>query len=409
MEIAKNNKVASVRNDFVLKASYDLSSNESKLLMYLISTIDSKSASDFDLRTVKVKDLEKFFTEKKSKWGSFYKRMDKMCKQIMSKPIMLPKGFVLNGETIQMHEYIHWFKKISPKLDKDGDISVEFYFHDDVKPFLLSLRGRFVQIDVKNEYFPFVGKHTLHLYPAFRAARSEEKARYPNSQKTILVYGVDELKNKLSVSDKYKVFGNFRTRVIQPLVDEINDKSSVINVEYELLKTGRGGRVTAIEFAITDVIKVDKPKAKAKEIVIDYVPSKEEVNQLSRAKLKAYEMLVKFGVKEGIAFKQMIPKVAGGVVDGYEDIFIKYALQHFKRWSNQQKTKDQSAGTFVNWWTKSKVFSHEQDVFWKINEKVSDYIKKQSKEKRENREDAKGISNQDFVKKYQELSKKMTD
>ena len=103
-------------------------------------------------------------------------------------------------------------------------------------------------------------------------------------------------------------------------------------------------------------------------------------------------------LKAGIVYKEILPKVAGGVVEGYEDIFIDHALKHFKRWAKQQKNKEQSAGTFVNWWTKNKVFSHDKDVFWKLNDKVNNHIKKLDTTAKANREEAKGMTNEEFEK-----------
>lgn len=263
-------------------------------------------------------------------------------------------------------------------------------------------------MDVRKEFFPFTGKHTLNIYPALKASRNEDKARYPKSEKTVLVFGLEELKSKLGLTGKYNNFKNFRIRVLDPIVDELKEKGAVLNVSYKPLKSGK--KVTAIAFSIFDVIAVDNDlvatPTNPKKALPDYIPSDAAINLLSRSKLHAYEMLVDFGVKEGIVFRQMLPKITGGVVDGYEDIFVKYALQHFKKWARQQKSKSQSAGTFVAWWTKGEVFSHKQDVFWVLNEKLSNYIKKQDKEAKINREDAKGIPNSEFVKQYKSQESK---
>ena len=406
LAMLKEYSLASIKNDLVLKASYDLSSNESKLLMYLIATIDSKNASDFELRTVKVKDIEKAFSKEEKKWGSFYKRLDFMCGSIMSKPIKIPQDFLLDGKKVELHEYIHWFQKIRPIYDEDGEVAVQFYFHDDVKPFLISLKRRFVQVDVKKEYFRFTGKHTLHLYPAFKGARDEEKSRYPNSKKTTLVYGIDEFKAKLRIENKYNQFGNFRLRVLDPMVEEINQKSSVINVFYDFIKGGRGGKITAIEFAITDVVHVE-PKKKVKEKELEnYVPSKEDIEKLSFSQLRAYEILTKFGVYEGIAYKQIIPTIKGANMGGYEDVFCEQAIKLFKQKEKPKKDKKTSVAVFVNWWTDKKVFDIAGDVFFQISDKVHAYKKQMGQERMDNREVAKKMTAGEFEKWYKEQQAK---
>lgn len=395
----KGNGVASIKNDFILKACYDLSTNESKLVWYLISTIDSKNIKDFDLRTMKVKDLEKLFTGNKKKWGSFYKRINGMCKSIMSKPIRLPKGFMVEGEAIEMDEYIHWFRKISPKYDADRDVSIEFHFHDDVKPYLLSIQNRFVQIDVKSEFFPLTGKHTLRIYPAFKAARKADIARYPNSKKTALVYGIEELKGQLAIQGKYSSIKNFRVRVVEPIVNEINEKSAIINVGYSFLKSGR--TITAIEFSVTDVVVLDGEHTGKRELP-DYVPSEKEIETLTWGRRLAYTELVKFGVKEGIVFKRILPTIIGSEIEGFEDLFVKYSLEHFKRWSKNQQNKAMGAGTFVKWWLDKKVFDNNSkgNAWGKIMEQVIVEKKKMNQVAFDNRVMAKKMTEKEFKDWY---------
>jgi len=400
-----DNGVASIKNDFIIKACYDLSSNESKLVWYLISTIDSKNIKDFDLRAIKVKELEKLFAGSRKKWGSFYKRINAMCKSIMSKPIRLPKGFVVNGEAIEMDEYIHWFRKISPKYDKDGDVSIEFHFHDDVKPYLLSIQNRFVQIDVKSEFFPLTGKHTLRIYPAFKAARKEDKARYPNSKNTSLVYGIEELKGQLGISGKYSSIKNFRVRVIEPIVNEINEKSAIINVSYLFLKSGK--TITAIDFSIRDVMILEKEIIRPKRELPDYVPNEDEVATLTWGKRLAYTELVNFGVKEGIAFKRILPTIGGTEIEGFEDVFVKHSLEHFKKWSKNQKNQEMSAGTFVKWWLDKRIFDNKEkgNVWGKILDSVVAEKKKMDKERFDNRVVAKAMTEKEFKEWYKEKQK----
>lgn len=84
-------------------------------------------------------------------------------------------------------------------------------------------------------------------------------------------------------------------------------------------------------------------------------------------------------------------------------------LKHFKKWTKQQKNKEESAGTFVNSWMKNKVFSHDKDVFWKLNEKVNDHIKTLDQNTKTNREEAKGMTNEEFEKSYKERKGKSVE
>ena len=296
----------------------------------------------------------------------------------------------MDGEAIQMRRYIQWFTDIDPYLDEDGEISLKFQFASSLKDFLLQLK-EYVRVNLI-EVLPMRGKYAIRMYQAFKAERDRTKKYKEVSH---FVVNLEDLKGMLGVGDKYKAFQDFKKRVLLPMQKEINEYSKEISVEYKLVKVKR--RVTAIDFHIFDKELASKTKS---QNLKDYVPTSEDIEKLSRAKLVAYKMLIKFGVKEGIAYREMIPKIVGGVVEGHEDVFVKYAISHFKQWAKQQKNKEVSAATFVTWWTKSKVFSHDKDVFWKINEKVYNAAKKYSEEVRKNREAAKNVTNAEFEKNY---------
>ena len=392
--MTKKNKdlVARLDNQLVMKAHYNLSTNEQKLILFLTSRLDTER-EDFNIQRVKIKEIEKFLSDGDEKrWGSIYERVDIMCSNITSKKITLPKGFVVNGEAIQMRRYIQWFTDIDPYLDEDGEISLKFQFASSLKDFLLQLK-EYVRVNLV-EVLPMRGKHAIRMYQAFKAERDRTKKYKEVSH---FVIDLVELKGMLGIGDKYKALQDFKKRVLEPMQKEINEYSKEISIEYKYIKVKR--RVTAIDFLIFDKDNVSKAKTKSQNFK-DYVPTSDDIVKLTRAKLMAYKMLVKFGVKEGIAYREMIPKIVGGVVEGHEDVFVKHAITHFKKWAKQQQNQEVSAATFVIWWTKAKVFSHDKDVFWKINEKVHNTAKKYTDEVRKNREAAKYITNAEFESNY---------
>ena len=373
-----------------MKAHYNLSTNEQKLILFLTSRLDT-DREDFNIQRVKIKEIEKFLSEGDTKrWGSIYERVDMMCSNISSKKITLPKGFVVNGEAIQMRRYIQWFTDIDPYLDEDGEISLKFQFASSLKDFLLQLK-EYVRVNLI-EVLPMRGKHAIRMYQAFKAERDRTK-KYKDVSHFIVE--VDELKGMLGIGDKYKAFQDFKKRVLEPMEKEINEYSKEISIKYKTIKTSR--RITGIDFHIFDK---DSSEIAMQRKMTDFVPTATDIAKLPRAKLVAYNTLIKFGVKEGIAYREIIPKIKGGVVEGHEDVFIEYTLAHFKKWAKQQQNKEISAATFVTWWTKTKVFSHDKDVFWLINEKVHTTAKKYTDVVKKNRAAAKNVTNAEFERNY---------
>jgi hypothetical protein len=82
-------------------------------------------------------------------------------------------------------------------------------------------------------------------------------------------------------------------------------------------------------------------------------------------------------------------------------------LAHFKRWARNQPNKAISAATFVNWWSEKNVFDSENDVFWKIVEKINNDKKKLDQITFDNRMEAKNMTKGEFINWYKGTQKKM--
>ena len=389
--------LAKIDNNFIYKAHYSLSAVEQKIILYLASRLDPKNEKDFVSHVVPIKDFEKILWKNTKKVGNMYEYLKDISSSLLKKQIFFPKGTLI-GERKILSGGINWFQSIFVTEDKNGAVSIEFMFSEQMKPFLLQL-NRYANIDVL-EAMELNSKHSIRMYKVFKAERERTKAF---KQVSVLSYGLAELKALLMIGGKYEVLKNFRRRVLEPIRDEINENSNEISVSFEYLKTRR--KVTGIEFSIYDKINIDPPKKLTKNEKTDYIPTVQDLEELSWSQRNAYDLLTKFGVKEGIALKQIVNKVKGGDMEGFEDLFIQKSLEHFKKWAKQQKTAKQSAGTFVNWWTKNGVFAHDNDVFWKLAEQVNVEKKKMGQEKLDNRTLAKDMSKDEFLTWYRENNK----
>lgn len=383
--------VAKLENDFIVNAHYNLSAVEQKIVLFLASRLNPKSDKEFVQQIIPIKEIENFIWEK-NKVGNVYEYLHIVCTRLLNRTIFFPKGAIINGEKIYGGG-IHWFQSILVK-DTDKGLSIEFMFSERMKPFLLEL-NQYVRLNVV-EVMNMKGKHAIRMYQVFKAER--EKTKKFRSI-TLVSYSLDELKTILNLSGRYKVLKDFRRNVLEPIEREINEYSEEISISYEYLKTRR--KVTGVEFYIFDKKNID-----IKKELESYEPSKKEIESLSRSKLHAYENMLSFGIYEGIAFKQMLPNIKGGNIEGYEDLFLEKAIAHFAKRARQQKTSKESAATFVNWWTAKKVFSHDEDVFWKIAEEVNLVKKKMSQEKLDNRSIAKGMTNKEFENWYSKRAPK---
>jgi Initiator Replication protein len=406
-----SDKIAKIDNSFILNAQYRLTAKEQKILYYLIAHLDPKNSKEFHSITVPIREIEDILREKGTKYGSFYEDIDRICKSLIRKEITFPSKFTLNSK--RLNGYISWFQSIMPVEDDKGNLCIEFSFSNKMSPFLLQLH-HYVNIGVL-EVVPMQNAHAIRMYSIFKSERDRLRGVV---NVITLTYSIEELKAMLGISDKYKgQLIDFKVNVLDKVRDEINESCPTMFVEYKYVKTQR--KVTGVTFSVYERKNESKtsPKTlKTKEIVEskedapvkntkNYKPTDTEIDTLTRAKLGAYKLLIEYGVFEGIAFKQIIPKIKGSEFEGYEDKFIEYAIKHFDKTAVQNTTKELRASTFVTWWTKNKVFN-EGDAWADILEKVVKFKKEQAHKDPtafQNRAIAKNMTNRAFEEYYNAL------
>ena len=117
---------------------------------------------------------------------------------------------------------------------------------------------------------------------ATNTQRLYELLRMWTGNKTIIEYSVDEIKEYLMLQNKYKVFNNFRVRVIESAVKELREKEllDIYNVEY--VKTGR--KVTSIKFYVKDL----EPRTYKFETKKDFDKPKKEVSGFANFTQRKY-------------------------------------------------------------------------------------------------------------------------
>lgn len=394
-------KVAKIDNTFIVNAQYRMTAKEQKVLYYLISHLDPKNEQDFNVITVPIRQLEENLKESSKKWGSLYEEIDRLCGNLISKNIAFPTNVLIEGRPLKGR--INFFSSIRPVIDEDGQTAIRFSFSPDMKPFLLQLH-HYVNIGVL-EVVPMTNAHSIRMYSIFKSERNRTKAMKENVLR--INYTLDELKAVLGIRDKYQSdnFKDFRIYVLDKIRDEINEHCPTMFVEYEYIKIRR--KITGVTFSITErkmvqrlVEQISLPNTTQapKKEVKTYKPTENDLEILTRAKLQGYKMLVAYGVFEGIAFKQILPKIKGSEFEGFEDFFIEKAIQYFDKKAIQNTTKELKASTFVTWWTKNKVFE-SGEVWTDILEKLAKHKKQlQSKnpEVFENRLIAKTMTNAQF-------------
>jgi len=210
-------------NDLIQKARFQLSVQEQKIILYLISKIKPDD-KDFIHQDFSIVDFCKVCGMDYDS-GKNYKNVKDTIKALSDKSVWL----TLESGTETLVRWINkaWINK------KSGLIKMRL--DDDMKPYLLQLKARFTQYEL---FYTLAmrSQYSIRLYELLKSYEYRRK----------WTFELDELKRILS-AENYTLFGNFKGKVLDIAMREINDLSD-LNVSYQVIKTGR--KFGKIEFSI---------------------------------------------------------------------------------------------------------------------------------------------------------------
>ncbi|MFK7980918.1 MAG: replication initiation protein [Saprospiraceae bacterium] len=377
--------VARIDNQFVYNARYQLSARESKVILFLVSKIDPVRQKNLIEQTVSVRELEQVLKGDAKKWGGLYEELELLRDRLVRKGIYLPTEVEINGRMLS--GYINWFQHIMPMKDESGNAAIQFLFSQSLQPFLLNLR-EYVAINFL-EVIPLKSTFSIRMFQVFRAHR-DRMGKYQN--RSTLRYDLEDFKGLLGVEGKYDDYRNLRKKVLEVIIKEINEHTS-IEITYKPLKKGRS--VAAIMFEFWD--KSPRAKKVKQKGLFDGLKLKD----LSYSQTLAFDKLVAYGITDGVAL-EMISKVKGSEFICFEDWYFDEVVQIFERKTNQE-AEGAKAGTLVVWFLKMKVFE-QGDHFAGIMERIQNR-KKQLQEKTPTKWDNRMLSKDITATEFQQLFK----
>jgi len=217
-------------NDLIQKSRYELSTQEQKIILYLITKIKPED-TELMLYEFSIKDFCEVCGINTS--GKNYLDLKKTIKELSDKSIWVK---LENGkETL-----LRWIER--PYIDENSG-TIEIKLDELMRPYLLQLKEHFTAYSI---YYTLAmkSKYSIRIYELLKS--------YENL--TEHTFGIDDLK-KMLFAEKYEIYKDFRIKVLDVAVREINDYSD-ISVAYTTEKENR--KVNRIRFKI-------KPKKDEKE------------------------------------------------------------------------------------------------------------------------------------------------
>ncbi|MEM6321103.1 MAG: replication initiation protein [Bacteroidota bacterium] len=328
------NNLARIENNFIFNAQYQLTAKEQKVILLLIANINPIKQQNFQKQLIPVKALKSVVMGQNTK-GSFYQEMKKLAFRLVKKGISFDTDVLIEGRPFP--GYINWFQSIAPLKNEKGEVCLEFLFSEGLKPFLLQLH-QYVQIDLQ-QLTKLGSGFSIHLFQIFQAQRNR---LLKHKKHTKLTYQLPELKKTLGIANKYDDWRNFKRKVVDLAVQEINQHTH-LRIDFRVIK--KDGKVFSIEFELLD--KASKHPSPTLSFKLDS-------NALTFAQVKALKILTDYRVAKDIAL-EMINRVKGSEIVGFEDWYFEEVIRIFEA-KTIQKTATAKTGTLVNWFLKKRIF-----------------------------------------------------
>lgn len=219
----KNNELI-VKANSLIEGFIEMSQNEYKLTLYLMSKIN-KEDNEFRKQRISVKEFSELL-EVKQEW--LYTYLKSFEDTLASRKIRI---FSPNGDRL----YIPWFGYVKYE---EGEGIIEVAFNHDLSPFLLNIDIPYTKYFLENTK-SLNSIYSMRIYELLKQYQALKSRKIE----------ISELKLMLGIlAEEYKNYADFKRRVILQAQKEINTKTDIY-FEFEEIKESR--RVVAIKFIIS--------------------------------------------------------------------------------------------------------------------------------------------------------------
>lgn len=221
------NKNHVVKSNQVIEASYQLSAVEQRIILAAISLIPKNQIiTDDELYPVSVNELQLLGVHEKTAYRDLKEGINRLYERSINLSI--------DEKSIKMR----WVQEVQ-FLDSQGVIGIRF--SKPMLPFISNLSREFTKYAL-SDIAGISSAYAIRIYELLVQYRQIGKREI----------SVDTLRTMLELGKKYPLFADFKKRVIDTAVDQINEYSP-LKVTYEQKKTGR--KVTHILFSFKEKSK----------------------------------------------------------------------------------------------------------------------------------------------------------
>lgn len=313
----------------LIEASYKIASiGEGRLMRMLIAQI-SPTDEDFKTYRISVADFARFFG---ITHNSIHEQIEKSARALREREILIKKGK-------------SWFSTgwLSSAKYTEGSGYIEVRFDKELKPYLLGLQSYFTQYELE-KVVNFRSGYSMRLFELLKKEqfKADGKGYFKRS------FEYEELRGLLGINKKeYEFFKDFRVRVVDSSVKEINANPDIQITKVDYPKTGR--KVSHIVFHCEKAkqlqLDIDEPPPKFEEVKgekehPEYIT---ELIAIGIDQQTAYRWKRKYTVarlREAIAYTKAMQK-AGKIRDSVTGFLARAVTDNIgATWVNEQRKKE---------------------------------------------------------------------
>lgn len=216
----KNNYV--VQANTLIGGKQALKVNSAKLIRSAIMQV-VKEDSELKTYTITIDQMAELFGVSKS---NLYRDIQDITDDIFSNPVFLK---------LETKKKTAWVKiPWVTRCEYHSDMGVAIKLNDELKPYLINLKKHYTQYELA-DVLTMKSIYGIRIYELLQEARMSQNMPLEGVDITL---SVQTIREACDCEDKYPTFSNFRARVIDAAVNDIN-KFTNFRVVYSYQKQGK--------------------------------------------------------------------------------------------------------------------------------------------------------------------------
>ena len=236
LKVDMSKSMTVVKSNSIIDASYRLSLNEQRLILMCIASIErGQNISEHDPFLVNAHDFAEKFDLPLT---NAYRDLQTVADRLYERSVTIYNPDPDNPDAT--HLRTRWISSVT-YLPRKGELTIGFARQ--MIPYISMLKGRFTRYSL-DAITGMSSTYGMRFYELMKKWQTETGTT--KNEKKI---SVDELKGTLDLQGKYKAIKDFKLKVVEPAIRDINDCSDLI-ASYTQEKTGR--KVTHLIFTFKE-------------------------------------------------------------------------------------------------------------------------------------------------------------